>query len=225
MGLIFARRGYVVVNINYRLAPKHPYPAAIEDACSAWLWILENISAYGGDPSRIAVAGESAGANLVMALTVACCYPREEPWARSVYDAGVVPKVVAPACGLFQVSDMRRYLRSGHSNRFSQAVLDDCEDCYLPDASLRANPGLADPVCIIEKEAPTRPLPPAFLPVGGWDPLKQDNRRLTEALWARDVDALDRLYPREIHAFHALVFRKRARQCWREMLEFVGARI
>ena len=62
-----------------------------------------------GDPSRIAVAGESAGANLVMALTVACCYPREEPWARAVFDAGVVPKVVAPACGLFQVSDMRRY--------------------------------------------------------------------------------------------------------------------
>ena len=143
MGLIFARRGYVVVNINYRLAPEHPYPAAIEDTCAAWRWLLDNISTYGGDPNRIAVAGESAGANLVMALTVACCYPREEPWARAVFDAGKVPKVVAPACGLFQVSDMRRYLRAGHSNRFSQAVMDDCEDCYLPSVDA-SNPGLAD---------------------------------------------------------------------------------
>lgn len=136
-----------------------------------------------------------------------------------------MPKVLAPACGFYQVSDAKRYLRAGITNRFSQAVLDDCEDCYLPDEALRADPGLADPVCIIEQEAPTRPLPPAFLPVGGWDPLKVDNRRMTQALWDRGVEAVDRIYPREIHAFHALIFRKRARQCWREMLEFVDERV
>ena len=225
MSLIFARRGYLVVNINYRLGPEHPYPAAIEDACTAWLWAQEHVGELGGDPSRIVVAGESAGANLVMALTVACCYQRDEAWAREVYEAGVVPKVVAPACGIFQVSDVARYQRDGHSNRFTQAVLDDCEDCYLPGESLRSQPGLADPVCIIEQEMPDRDLPPAFLPVGGWDPLREDNRRMTQALWDRDVEAIDRLYPREVHAFHALVFRKRARQCWREMLEFVDARV
>jgi acetyl esterase len=225
MALAFARRGYLVVNINYRLAPQHPYPAAIEDTCAAWLWLQEHIVEHGGDPDRVVVAGESAGANLAMALTVACCYPRPEPWARAVFDAGKVPKVLAPACGFYQVSDAKRYLRAGITNRFSQAVLDDCEDCYLPDEALRADPGLADPVCIIEQEAPTRPLPPAFLPVGGWDPLKVDNRRMTQALWDRGVEAVDRLYPREIHAFHALIFRKRARQCWREMLEFVDERV
>jgi len=225
MALTLARRDYLVVNINYRLSPEHAYPAHIQDVCTAWLWALENVAEHGGDPARMVIAGESAGANLAMALTVACCYPRPEPWARAVYDAGVVPKVVAPACGLFQVSDVRRYQRAGLTNRFSQAVLSDCEDCYLPDEDQRANPGLADPVCIIEQAAPSRPLPAAFLPVGGLDPLKEDNRRMAQALSDRGVDVMDRLYPGEMHAFHALVFRKQARQCWKEMFEFMEGRV
>jgi acetyl esterase len=225
MALVLARRGYLVVTINYRLSPQNAYPAHIQDACAAWLWTLQNVAQYGGDPDRLVIAGESAGANLAMALTVACCYPRPEPWARAVYDAGEVPKVVAPACGVFQVSDMKRYRRAGLTHRFAQAVLDDCEDCYLPNEEQRANPGLADPVCIIEQEAPTRPLPAAFLPVGGRDPLKEDNRRMTEALRQRGADVLDRLYPGEMHAFHAFVFRKQARQCWREMFEFMEGRV
>jgi len=225
MSLILARHGYLVVNINYRLSPKHAYPAHIQDACAAWLWALENAAAYGGDTTRMVIAGESAGANLTMALTIACCYPRPEPWAKAVYDAGVVPRVIAPACGIFQVSDVDRYRRAGLTNRFAQSVMNDCEDCYLPDEEQRENPGLADPVCIIEQEEPDRPLPPAFLPVGGHDPLKEDNHRLYQALLARGVDTMERLYPGEPHAFHALIFRKAARQCWRDMLAFMEERI
>ena len=90
MGLVFARFGYLVVNISYRLAPKHPYPAAIEDTCAAYRWTLEHARELGGDPTRIVVAGESAGGNLVTALALATCTPRPEPWARAVYDTGVV---------------------------------------------------------------------------------------------------------------------------------------
>lgn len=225
MGLLMARKGYLVVSINYRLAPKHPYPIPIQDTCTAWLWALENVASYGGDPTRMAVAGESAGANLAMALTVATCYPRPEPWAKAVFDAGVVPRVVAPACGIFQVSDVNRYARAGLTNRFDQAAIEDCEDCYLPEAAQRANPGLADPLCIIENEAPSRPLPPAFLPVGGSDPLKDDNRRMAEALAHRGTETVERVYPGEIHAFHALIFRRQARQCWEEMLAFMDERL
>ncbi len=222
MGLVFARRGYLVLNINYRLGPVHPYPAAIEDACAAWLWALDKVAEHGGDPGRMVIAGESAGANLAMALTIACCYPRAEPWAQAVFDAGVVPRAIAPVCGVFQVSDPGRYRRAGLTGPFSQAVLDDCVDCYLPEAAQRANPALADPVCIIEQEAPERALPPAFLAVGGWDPLREDNRRMAQALSARGGEVVERTYPRQIHAFHAFVFRKPARQCWREMLDFVA---
>ena len=49
---MFARAGYVVVNINYRLAPTHPFPAAIADVCAAYEWICANITAYGGDPQK-----------------------------------------------------------------------------------------------------------------------------------------------------------------------------
>ena len=65
MGLIFARRGYVVFNINYRLAPRFPFPAALEDTCDAYAWVVEHAESFGGDPSRIVLAGESAGANLI----------------------------------------------------------------------------------------------------------------------------------------------------------------
>ena len=225
MALIFAKKGYLVMNINYRLAPKHPYPAAIQDVCQAWLWALENVAQHGGDPSRMVIAGESAGANLTVALTVACCYPRLEPWSQAVFDAGVVPKVIAPACGLFQVSDIKRFLRDGNANRLEQAVLDDCEYCYLPEFSPGDPPGLADPVCIIEQTAPQRPLPPAFLPVGGWDPLKVENHRMSQALIGHGTETMERLYPRQIHAFHAFAFRKQARQCWQEMLKFMDERV
>jgi acetyl esterase len=225
MGLIMARQGYLVVSINYRLAPKHPYPVPLQDTCSAWLWALENVAEYGGDPKRIAIGGESAGANLAMALTVAACYPRPEPWAKAIFDAGVVPKVAMPACGIFQVSDVKRYARAGLTTRFAQAVIDDCEDCYLPDEAQRANPGLADPLCIIENETPVRALPPTFLPVGGGDPLKQDNHRMAEALANRGTEAIERVYPGEMHAFHALIYRRQARQCWKEMLAFLDERV
>src|SRR5262249_39377898 len=63
MALAFARRGYVVFNINYRLAPFAPYPAAVADACAAYVWLLANGARYGAAVDRLVLAGESAGAN------------------------------------------------------------------------------------------------------------------------------------------------------------------
>src|SRR5690606_20004456 len=111
MALIYARYGYLVFNISYRLAPRHPYPAAIMDTLAAFEWVVEHAAAYGGDLNRLVVAGESAGANLVSALTIATCYPRPEPWARRVFDLGVTPRVAVPACGIFQVTDAGRFAR------------------------------------------------------------------------------------------------------------------
>lgn len=64
----FAKAGYVVVVPSYRLGPKHMHPAQIEDVAAAFAWTVRNIAAYGGDPSRIVVAGHSAGGHLVALL-------------------------------------------------------------------------------------------------------------------------------------------------------------
>ena len=77
------RANYLVFNINYRLAPRHPYPAAIADACTAYRWVQRHARQYGGDPERIVVAGESAGGNLALAcrelgLPIETAYFRDE---------------------------------------------------------------------------------------------------------------------------------------------------
>ncbi len=66
----FVRRGWVVVAINYRLAPKFPWPAQIEDATRALGWIKKNIATYGGDPDRVVIAGGSAGGHLASLLAL-----------------------------------------------------------------------------------------------------------------------------------------------------------
>lgn len=55
---------YIVVSVDYRLAPEHPFPAAHLDAREALVWTLENIQNYGGDPTQISLIGDSAGGNL-----------------------------------------------------------------------------------------------------------------------------------------------------------------
>ena len=64
----FAKAGYTVVIPSYRLSPKHKYPAQIEDVADAFAWTVKNIAAQGGDPSRIFIAGHSAGGHLVALL-------------------------------------------------------------------------------------------------------------------------------------------------------------
>src|SRR5690606_7492163 len=105
MGLAFARRGYLVFNIGYRLAPEHPFPCAVEDVADAFAWMVDHAEADGGDLSRVVYAGESAGANLVTSLALQTVFEREESFARRVFETGISPKAVVPACGLFQVSD------------------------------------------------------------------------------------------------------------------------
>jgi acetyl esterase len=220
-GLVFARRGYLVLNVNYRLAPQHRFPSAIEDVCAAWQWALANVERLGGDPKRIVVAGESAGANLTAALTLATTYRRHEPFARAVFDAGVVPTAAVPACGLFQVSNPERF---GLSPGFFNDRLAEVTDAYLHGTPLdhEQSLDLADPVVALERgEAPHRTLQPFFLPCGEWDHLKRDSVRMAAALQAVGGRAEARLYPRGPHAFHAFVFTPSALRCWKDTFGFL----
>jgi acetyl esterase len=226
MALAFARRGYVVFSINYRLAPKHRYPAAIADACAAYTWLATHAQRWGGDLSRLVIAGESAGANLVTSLALAASYRRDEPWARAVYDTNVVPRVCIPACGLLQVSDTDRFARRRKLSSFLGDRIEEVSRAYLgPERTARTGHpelDLADPLVFLERGVPPdRPLPAFFTFVGTKDPLLDDTRRLGRALTRLAVPHRVEYYPGEIHAFHAMVWRHHARRCWAHTYEFL----
>lgn len=222
-GLVYARRGYVVVNANYRLSPRSKFPGAHEDAAAAYQWVVENIERFGGDPSQIILAGESAGANLSASLAIATSYPRPEPWARAAFDLEVQPRAVIAGCGLFQVSSPARFARPGRVSRFLQDRMDEVTEAYLDSTEPSDATAMADPVCILERgESPERPLPPFFAFCGTWDILIHDTRRLAVALERLGVRHEARYYPRGLHGFHAFVFDPNARQCWRDTFDFLG---
>ena len=227
MGLGFARRGFVVFNVSYRLAPKHRFPCAIEDVCEAFTWVMKNAERFGADPTRVVLAGESAGANLAASLAITLAYEREEPFARAAYATGVVPKAVVPACGVFQVSDLARLKRRKPSmSRFIADRLDEVESAYLGSEPSSCSRDLADPLLVFERgDKPSRPLPPFFLPVGTRDPLLPDTRRMAIALRSLGAEAVDAYYPGELHAFHALVMRANARKCWRDTFDFLDQHV
>ena len=222
MALHFARRGYLVFSINYRLAPTFPFPAAMEDCAAAFRWVAHQAHRYGGDLSRLIVAGESAGANLATSLTVASCFEPQSELSQRVFDAGVVPIATLPACGILQVSDVARFGRRRPLPSWLTDRLVEVQTSYLhaePHESMRF---LADPLLALESDARTaRPLPPFFAAVGTKDPLLDDTRRLGVALTRRGVRCDTRYYPGEVHAFHAFVWRKYAQQCWRDTFDFL----
>ncbi len=224
MALAFARMGFVVFNIDYRLAPAAPFPAALEDAALAYAWVTRHAARFGADVSRLVLAGESAGANLVTALAASAVFPREEPYARTVFSTGVVPRAVLPACGIHQVTDTARFAR--REPRLSRFVADRIEEvtrAYVGHLD-EAHPALAlaDPLRLFERDVdPARPLPAFFLTCGTADPILDDTRRLHAALARRGADAEVRYYPGEPHAFHALVFRAAARRHWDDTRRFL----
>src|SRR5262245_58192077 len=66
LGMQFAEAGYLTINLDYRLAPEHPFPAALEDAMFAVGWAADNARRWNGDGRRITIGGDSAGANLAL---------------------------------------------------------------------------------------------------------------------------------------------------------------
>ena len=221
MGVAFARQGFITVNINYRLAPTHPYPSAINDVFDAWEWTLENIHRYGGDPTRIVVAGESAGANLVTALSVATCEEHESEKARHVFRLGKAPDVLLANSGMLQVTDADRFLRRKPLPSWLFDRIEEVSVDYLGD---EIDPWLADPLVAIEKlESFTRTFPATFASSGTKDPILDDTRRLEAALKPHGVEPTVHYYPGEVHAFHVFLWRKQAIQCWEDQYAFLRA--
>jgi acetyl esterase len=223
MALMFARAGYVVFNINYTLSHEKPFPAAIEDSLQAMRFVMQNAGLYKGDPSRIIVAGESAGANLSLSVALAACHDDvKNDLAHGVYKLKPQIKAVMLGCGLYEV---------GHINRFRgkipdafMPILEHISDTYLgPDTGDNIHRPLANPLSLLEsKEKIKRGMPPVFLFCGGADPIMDDTLRLDAALKKRGISATMKIYPDRHHAFHAFVpIDSVARECWKDQIEFL----
>jgi acetyl esterase len=223
MALAIARAGYLLFNINYRQGKRHPYPAPLEDACRALLWVRRNCERFGGDPSRIAIAGESAGGNLVTALAVATSYRRPEPFAREVFDADIHLRAVLSTYGFLDPGHTAEYLKHPRMSRWTKALMLDAARSYLGydvTGMARDNP-MSSPLRIIEAGPPERPLAPFFASVGTKDPLLRCSKRLKAAIDAQGTECELHVSPGEIHGYDALVWRPNARAKWKAAHAFL----
>ncbi len=232
IGLIYADQGHVVFNVNYRLAPRYPYPAALADVGRAFAWVAENAARYGGDPDRIIIAGESAGGNLTLALAAACCFHMDAPEARQIWETGVVPGIIMVMCGMLQVSDPHRLARvCPPINPFSRSldlqIARDVSLACLGRGYRRPHPDriLADPLLVLESnEFLSRPFPMVYAMSGTFDILLDDTRRLEKALKKRGIRYVVRYFPRQGHAFHLLGISRQAGLFWQDNLDFLAVR-
>lgn len=165
-----ARLKAVIIAVDYRLAPEHPFPAAFDDTLTAWLAITRQASAHGLDPSRLAVAGDSAGGNLAAAL---CLALRGTPDVAPRGQALIYPALSA-------TTDLPSYQEHAAAPMLSAADIAWFRDHYLPDPADRQHPH-ATPLA----EPDLKGLPPAFIAVAEYDPLRDDGieyaRRLCTA--------------------------------------------
>lgn len=224
-----ANLGQLVFNVDYRLAPGHPYPAALEDAAEAYRWVIAHAEEYGGDLSRLSVAGESAGANLALALSLGAFGLGTNASARSLEKFSVKPRKAALLCGYLQVSNAERFLDDARVPTWVYERMRIIQKSYLPQSvpgPESADWDLADPLVVLErvagrKERLPKDFPEVFIPVGSDDPAIGDSTRLDTALRELAHPVSFKQYPGEHHGFHLFFWRRHARECVRDVADFL----
>jgi acetyl esterase len=156
-----------VIAVDYRLAPEHRFPAAVDDAVAALAWVAGNAAALGVDPARIAVGGDSAGGNLAAVLAI---MGRD-----GAAPAPVFQLLLYPAVDLTMASDS--YARVTEGLPLTAASMRYFIDHYVPDAGQRLN-WRASPLRA-ERLAGT---PPALVLTVGHDPLADEGRAYADRL-------------------------------------------
>ncbi|MBQ8039202.1 MAG: alpha/beta hydrolase, partial [Lachnospiraceae bacterium] len=101
--LDLAKRGFVVVNFTYRLAPKHKYPAHLEDTVRVFNWIQKNTGRYGMDEKNIFAVGDSAGAHILSTYCAMCTNPEYGKTYDFISDNNFLPKAIALNCGVYDM--------------------------------------------------------------------------------------------------------------------------
>ncbi|NNE85572.1 MAG: alpha/beta hydrolase [Alphaproteobacteria bacterium] len=180
--------GCIVVAPRYRQAPEHKFPAAHDDAWTAAQWVAANAEALGGDPSRIAMGGDSAGAN----LTATICQQSNENNGFEI----VLQVLIYPSTDFFFTLDLPSYALLDEAYFLTRQQIAWYHAQFLPDhvdpGDLRLGPALAKDLS---------GLPPALIITAEFDPLRDDGKNYGELLTAAGVAVEYKCYDGMIHGF------------------------
>ncbi len=175
-----------VVSVDYRLAPEHKYPAAVEDCVAATAWISANAARLGLDASRLAVGGDSAGGNLAAVVAIDA---RDRGGPRICHQLLIYP-----------ATDMDAALPS-HQQHARQLPLTRPTMLWFIDHYLRSAKDKADWRASPLKAASLERLPPAYVLTAGFDPLSDEGEAYAARLEASGVAVTKRRFDGQVHGF------------------------
>lgn len=178
--------GAMVVSVDYRLAPEHPYPCALQDCFATLTWVAEHADELGVDPDRIGVGGESAGGGLAAALALLA---RDRQGPPLCFQCLVYPQLD----DRLDTVSARSFVDTPKWNRASAQY---SWSYYLGAGQATTVSGYAAPA----RAPDLGGLPPAFVSVCEFDPLRDEGIAYARRLSAAGVDVELRNYPGTFHA-------------------------
>ena len=185
-----ANSGAAVLSVDYRLAPEHPFPAAVEDAWAAYAWAAGNAGELGCNPARVAVGGDSAGANLA---AVVCHLAREE---------GAPPPamqlLIYPVTQVGEETPSRHLFREGFL--LTRRSMDYFEENYLPRTEDQTDPR----VSLLHANDFSN-LSPAYIAIAGFDPLRDEGETYAQRMRNAGTPVTLRNHPGLVHSFANLI--------------------
>jgi acetyl esterase len=181
-----AEAGCVFVSVDYRLAPEHKYPAAIEDAYAALNWVVDHAAEWNVDPQRIAVSGDSAGGNIAAVL---CLMTRDRGGPTIAFQALIYP-----------ITDCDFGRPSYHENADGY-FLTKKQMLWFWDHYVRSPEQMSESYASPLRAESLRGLPPAFVLTAEFDPLRDEGEAYAAALKDAGVPVTLHRYDGLIHAF------------------------
>lgn len=182
-----ARAEIIIVSVDYRLAPEHPYPTPLDDCYAALLWLHANAESLGGDPARLGIGGGSAGGNLSAALALRA---RDQGGPKILFQ-----NLIIPATDMVS-DDWDSYREAGDRYMLKVSALSKMYEAYAPDAATRAlayvSPLLAEDLS---------GLPPALVTTAHFDPLRDQGIAYAKRLQAAGVPTQLHSEPGGLHGF------------------------
>ncbi len=177
----------VVISVGYRLAPTFPFPTATEDSYEALLWAAENADLFNGDPTKIAVAGDSAGGNLATVVTM---------MARDRKGPEITAQALFYPLTTFQdvTFSSRETYDSGYY-LISRSVMEKARENYTPDEKMWSNP-YTSPL-----DANLKNLPPALIITAEFDPLRDEGEEYAKRLAEHQTPVKAIRYNGVMHGF------------------------